>query len=352
MTGTTPTRLALALAGLIAALAPGASAQEPPKPRQIVVNVAGGDTLAATRRIFFAEYEKRYGIRVVDSSPTNFAKLRAMVESGNIEWTVTEIGGEDAVRGQRMNLFEPIDRTVVPMDELPSPARDRKVTLARGVYSTVLAYRKDAFKPGAYPTGWKDFWDVKGFPGPRSMRNRAIDNLEFALIADGVPVDKLYPLDVDRAFKKLDEIKPHVAVWWSTGQQPAQLLIDREVVMTTGWNGRFYKMQREEAGVDVAWPGAMVKVGTFGVVKGTANAYWGQKLLAVFLEPKLQAAYAEAVGYPGTNPKGWEFIDKAAFKYFPTSPDNLPYVGWTNDEWWADNGAAVEERFSRWLLAR
>ena len=55
-----------------------------------------------------------------------------------------------------------------------------------------------------------------------------------ALLADGVPADKLYPIDMDRAFHKLDEIKPHITVWWTTGAQPAQLLLDKEVVMATG----------------------------------------------------------------------------------------------------------------------
>ncbi len=338
---------------LTAAVSPGAGwAQEPPKPRQIVVNASIGDTMVATRAIYYAEFEKLYGIKVVESGPVNLAKLRAMVESGNIEWTISEVGGEEAIRAEKLGLFEPIDRKIVDMDALPSPMKERKVTLARGIYSTTLGYRKDAFKNGQYPTSWADFWDVKKFPGPRSLRARAIDNLEFALMADGVATDKLYPIDVDRAFRKLDEIKPHISVWWSTGQQPAQLLIDREVIMTSGWNGRFYKLQRDESGIDVSWAGAMTKIGTFGVVKGTPNAYWGQKMLALMNDPKLQAAYAERVGYPGTHPKSWDYVDKGAYKYFPTSPENLPKVAWTSDEWWAENGPAVEERFARWLLAR
>lgn len=339
---------------LTAAMLPGAGrAQEPPKPRQIVVNASIGDTLVATRKTYYAEFERLYGIKVVESGPVSLAKLRAMVESGNIEWTISEVGGEDAIRAEKLGLFEPIDRKIVDMDALPGALGERKVTLARGIYSTTLGYRKDAFKNGKYPQNWVDFWDVKNFPGPRSLRGRAIDTLEFALQADGVPVDKLYPIDLDRAFRKLDEIKPHIAVWWTAGQQPAQLLIDREVVMTSGWNGRFYKLQRDpSSGIDAAWTGSMVKIGTFGVVKGTPHAYWGQKMLAVMNDPKLQAAYAEQVGYPGSHPKSWDYVSKESHRFFPTSPENLPKVAWTNDEWWAANGGAVEERFARWLLQR
>ena len=123
-------------------------------------------------------------------------------------------------------------------------------------------------------------WDVKRFPGPRSMRNHPIDNLEFALIADGVPMDKLYPIDFDRAFKKLDQIKPHVTVWWSTGQQPAQLLLDKEVVLATGWNGRFYDLIKKGAPVEIEWNEGALKQGSFVIPKGAKNVYWAKKMLA------------------------------------------------------------------------
>ena len=103
--------------------------------------------------------------------------------------------------------------------------------MPKGVYTTVLGYRKDAFPGGKGPQNWVDFWDAKKFPGPRTLRDSPVDNLEFALMADGVAPDKLYPLDIDRAFKKLDAIKPHISVWWKTGAQSAQLLVDKEAIM-------------------------------------------------------------------------------------------------------------------------
>ena len=79
------------------------------KPDRIVVNASGGAMANIFRRTYFAEFEKLHGIRVVDTSPVDFGKLRAMVESGNPEWTVTEIGGQDASRVKQMNLVEPLD---------------------------------------------------------------------------------------------------------------------------------------------------------------------------------------------------------------------------------------------------
>src|SRR6185436_20386151 len=88
------------LGGAAAAVASGpAFAQaEPPKPAQIVVNHSGGSMGSAMRKAFFNGFEKKYGIKVVETSPVDFGKLRAMVDSGNVEWDLTEIGGQDAIR--------------------------------------------------------------------------------------------------------------------------------------------------------------------------------------------------------------------------------------------------------------
>ena len=105
----------------------------------------------------------------------------------------------------------------------------------------LLGYRTDVFPGDKAPTSAVDFWDVKKFPGRRAMRDNPIYNIPLALLADGVAKDQIYPLTeekIQRAFKKLDEIKPHVNVWWTQGAQPPQLLTDKEVVMATGWNGR------------------------------------------------------------------------------------------------------------------
>ncbi|MDP1961780.1 MAG: ABC transporter substrate-binding protein, partial [Reyranella sp.] len=274
-------RQAVSLLGGVAAVGAAGSAfaqAEPPKPAQIVVNHSGGSMGTAMRKAFFNGFEKKYGIKVVETSPVDMGKLRATVESGNVEWDVTEIGGQDAIRAQKLGLLEKIDDKIVDRSKYPPTAQNPYV-FASSVYTTIIGYRTDVFKGGTHPKSWADWWDVKKFPGARSMRNHPTDNLEFALIADGVPKDKLYPIDFDRAFKKLDQIKPHVNVWWSTGQQPAQLLLDKEVVLATGWNGRFYDIIKKGAPVEIEWNEGALKQGSFIIPRGAKNPYWAQKML-------------------------------------------------------------------------
>ena len=264
---------------------------EPPKPKQLVFNASGGSQIASLRENYLNDFEKETGIKIVDTSPVDFGKLRAMVESGNVTWNITEIGGQDGYRVTEMGLAEPIDPKIVDRSKFQPQAQMSHV-FSPSCYSTVMCFRPDAFPKGG-PKSWADFWDVKAFPGPRSMRNHPVDNLEAALMADGVTPEQLYPLDVDRAFKKLDTIHKHINVWWSTGQQPAQLLVDKEVVLATGWNGRFYDLIRKEAPLVMEWGGGILKQGSWVVPKGAKDQYWSMKLLALMSDPKRQAANAE-----------------------------------------------------------
>ena len=166
---------------------------EPPKPKQLIFNASGGSQIASLRENYLNDFEKETGIKIVDTSPVDFGKLRAMVESGNVSWSITEIGGQDGYRVTEMGLAEPINGKIVDRSKFQPQAQMSHV-FTPSCYSTVMCYRPDAFPKGG-PKSWADFWDVKAFPGPRSMRNHPVDNLEAALIADGVTLEQLYPLD-------------------------------------------------------------------------------------------------------------------------------------------------------------
>jgi putative spermidine/putrescine transport system substrate-binding protein len=321
----------------------------PPKPDRIVVNASGGAMSNIFRRTYFAEFERLHGIRVVDTSPVDFGKLRAMVNSGNPEWTVTEIGGQDATRAKELNLLEPLDTSIINLSNYPAAVRDSHVYVS-SAYSTALGYRTDVFPGNSQPKGWAEFWDVRRFPGARSLRNHPVDNLEFALLADGVPLDKLYPLDMDRAFRKLDEIRPHITVWWSTGAQPAQLLVDKEVVLATGWNGRFFELTRRGAPVATEFTGGSLKSSVYGIPRGTRQAYWGQQFLQVMTNPRLQAIYANELSYAGLNPETMNFVAEDVRPLLPIAPENMQKQFWLNVAWWTENGARAQERWNRWML--
>jgi putative spermidine/putrescine transport system substrate-binding protein len=340
----------LSAAGVAGLAASSLRAQTtPPKPDQIVVNASGGAMGSAMQDAYFGPFEAEHGIRVVETSPVDFGKLRAMVESGNIEWTVTELGGQDAVRASRMGLLEPLDDALLDRSHFPPEARDPYI-FASSTYSTILGFNTEEFPDGSHPSGWAEFWDVERFPGPRSMRNHPVDNLEFALLADGVPKEELYPIDMDRAFRKLDEVRDHVTVWWTTGAQPAQLLLDGEVVLATGWNGRFFDLLKKQAPIGIDWTGGALKQGSFGIPKGAKDSYWGHMFLAIMADPKNQSVYANQLGYPGLNLQAIDYIDPEMAPFMPTYPEHLAKQFWVDMIWWDEHGAEAAERWNEWML--
>jgi len=219
----------------------------------------------------------------------------------------------------------------------------------------VLAFSRDAFPDGGpQPQTWADFWDVAQFPGKRTLYDRPNTVLEAALLADGVPMAEIYtvlatPEGQDRAFAKLAEIKPHVAVWWSSGAQPVQALGSGEVVMALGWNGRF------EAGIDeglpltMRWDGAIAQVGYFMIVKGAPNLDNAVKFLNYMVSPEAQARFHEYVAYGPVTEAAWENIPDEQRPRLPSSPRNLETSVFLDIEFWAEHDAELMERYQAFL---
>ena len=315
----------------------------------VVFNSSGGSLDEAQRRVFSDPFEKETGIKVIHTAPTNFAKLKAMVESGNVEWDITELPPRDMVRSVKLGYLEPIDYTVVDKSKL-IPEAGLQYALGGGFYTTILAYNVNKFPKGKHPQTWAEFWDVKKFPGRRSLRNSPADTLEIALLADGVAPDKIYPLDVDRAFKSLDKIKPHIAVWWTVGAQPAQFLTDKEVDLITSWNGRITDIQRKGAPVEIEWNQGILNLSYYGVVKGAKHKANSMKYMAFRQRADRQAEWIKAMPYPGGNKEIFKYVDAELAKVLPTYPEHLKKAVKVNFEWWLENADKVQERWSAWML--
>ena len=128
-------------------------------------------------------------------------------------------------------------------------------------FSSVLGYNNQTFPTGKQPKSWAEFWDIKKFAGPRMLADLASGavDLEFALLADGVPKDKLYPIDVNRAFKAMDRVRPSIRKFWDTGALSAQMLADKEVVLGSIWNGRLQSVAEKGAPLAIEWNEAMLQ---------------------------------------------------------------------------------------------
>ena len=317
--------------------------------RTIYVNTWGGSWTAAEEAAFFKPFTEATGIRVRTVAPVSYAKLKAQVQSGSYEWDVTAVTQADLLRADREGLVEPVDWSIVKKDKL-FPGAVYANGLAYCALGTNLAYRKDKFPQGG-PKTWADFWDVKRFPGNRSMLNNAVRTAQFALVADGVPPDKVFPMDVDRAFKKLDQIKPHIKVWWTQGNQSQQLLRDGEVDMMVMWNARASELQQQGHPVELVWHGATITTTMWGIAKGAPNRKAAWEFLQFAVQPKPQADFANRLYYGPTNPEAFKFVSPEVARQLPTYTENAKVTIRPDTVWEAEHTARIQERFTQWLAA-
>ena len=256
--------------------APAAEEAAPAGDRTVTLTSWGGAYQEAQTNAYLDPYAEETGVVVVQDGPTDYAKVIAMVEAGQVTWDIVDIENDFAI-GSTEQYFEPIDYSIVDKDAiLPGLADEFRV--ATILYATVIGYNTDEYADA--PQGWADFFNPEEFPGTRSLPNRASRYVyEVALIADGVAKDELYPLDIERATKVLDRIKDDV-IFWETGSQSAQQLADGEAMMGMLWNGRIQTAIDEGAPLAIQWNEHVALADYLAVPKGAPNKQEAMELIA------------------------------------------------------------------------
>ncbi len=307
----------------------------------------GGTILEELTKALIRPAEEKLGIRVVtDANADRYPVIKAQVLSGKPTWDVFDASAGYCARGVAEGLLEPLDYAQIPNAAGVPEAFKKEHSIGLSAYATVLAYNTDTFGQNG-PQSWADFWDVKKFPGRRALRNYARPMLEIALLADGVKPENLYPLDVDRAYKKLEEIKPHVAVWWTSGAETTQLLFDKEVDMLPLWDGRAATVVGEGGAAAFTRNQAIMEYTCLGVLKGTANKEVSMKLINALLEPKGQAAWATAYTTGPLNTNFAAFMEPKRLNTLTTAPANIAVQVPLDAAWWASPAGEAAEK--RWL---
>lgn len=306
----------------------------------------GGTTQDAQKEAWAIPFSRQTDIKVVQDGPTDYGKLKAMVESGNVQWDVVDVEADFALRAASEGLLEPLDFNTIKRDRI-----DPRFVSDHGVgsffFSFVLGYNEG--KLGANkPVDWTALFDTKTYPGKRALYKWPSPGvLELALLADGVAPDKLYPLDLDRAFKKLDTIKKDI-VWWGGGAQSQQLLASGEASLGQFWNGRVYALQQDGAPVGVSWKQNLVMADFLVIPKGAKNKDAAMKFLANASSAQGQADFANKTAYAPVN------LDSVA-KLDSTLAENLP-TAYAKDQvtldfaYWAKNGQDIAARWNEWLV--
>lgn len=321
--------------------------------RDLTVVSAGGIFQDAQRAVYFDAFKAQTGLPLTeDSWDGGVGALRAKAEAGEANtWDVVQVEGDEQQIGCDEGFLEPIDIAKLGGAKRFLPGTVKDCGIPANVYAVAMAYNGDVFADG--PKTWADFWDVKKFPGKRALRQGPKMNLEFALMADGVAKDDVYkvlstPEGVDRAFKKLDELKPYL-VWWTSGNQPMQLLGTGEVAMTTTYHTRVRGANKNEGkNYKLTFDGAMFLVDSWVIMKGSPNLDSAYKLLDVLSQTETQVKWPDQLGGGVGTVEAQAKLDPAVAASLPSSPENMAVELPLDADFWIKNIDALNTRFAIW----
>jgi len=325
---------------LISASATMAGAQDVTEIRLMEMGGISGEAVQAA---YIDPFERKTGIKIVRENPASLGKIKAMVESGNPTVDMMLLTDGWLAQAKVEGLLEPLDwEAIDPAPILPG-ARD-DYAIGWSYASAVMAWDSEAKAPET----WADFWNLADFPGKRSLPDDPSIVLPIALLADGVPKDALYPLDLDRAFNKLKEIRPAISVWWTSAGQSAQLLIDKEVTYGMTYNGRVYG----KPNVNYTFNEGYLVLSWWGVPKGTPpeRQAAAMKFFHETTLPENEAVAMQMIPYSGASAQLDGVIPQDKLADFPTTAGNAE-IQWTaNREAWQQVAAEAEKRWQQFKL--
>lgn len=311
----------------------------------------GGALSDLEKTAMLEPFGKIRGFEVVAASPTNYAKLKAMVDAGQPEWDLVDVGGRFIWQGA--DYLEPLDMSLIPN----AKALDPGWVASKGVFTstgaTVVAWNTKAFPEDKGPKSWKDFWDVKAFPGPRGLYKAFYYNYEAALLAAGTPRAEVYPATEDKvklAMDKICELKPNVKVWWTAGAQPPQLLSTGELAMSAAWSGRVLAIIKENAPVAMTYEDGVAWGSAWVVPKGAPNAKLAMEAINYAISPEAQA---RLLGFGIYGPVLGEAAAKGTpeqRKFMVTAPENIKNMLILNEQQAALYSAKYENDWNRMQL--
>ena len=320
--------------------------------QQLTIRTPGGAYDDVKRPTVYEPFQKATGIEIIPVAAT-VAKLLAMHKSGQMEVDLIDTGDDVLLQLELAGALEALDlkkfKRTNP-DDVEASVK-YKSSIGSFNYAMVMGYHTAAYAKGKEPKSWAEFWDIKAFPGPRTLADMAsgAPDLEFALLADGVPMDKLYPLDIPRAFQSLSRVKPAVTKFWDTGALSAQMLADKEVVLAALWSTRLGVAIDKGAPLGVQWNQNAVLGQAYGIPKGSRNAEAAYAFIDFSLTPEIQAAWLGPYKAIPVNQKAYSAAS-------PELMDPETKVPWTKSKgfvrdivWWSENRTKVNATWSKWI---
>jgi len=340
---------------------------------QMTIVSWGGAYSRSQQNAYHDPYMAATGVKIIndESSAEAVTKLRAMSEAGNVTWDVVDVVASDAIRLCDEGLAREMDfdeELAAAPDGTPASDDFGELIVSdcfipQIVYSTTFGYRTDVEAwNGKEPDDICDVFDLETFPGTRSLEKRPINNVEWALLCDGVAKEDVYDVleteeGVKRAFAKLDTIKDST-IWWSAGAETPQRLADGEAVIGSTYNGRLFALiEEQKQPVKMLWDAQVFDLDGWIIPAGLPEERLNRALHYVKFATDTQrlADQAKWISYGPARKSSAPLVGKHAelgiemAPHMPTDPANATNTFLYNYEWWADHRDDLDARFQAWI---
>lgn len=312
----------------------------------------GGALSNAEKDAFIDPFGKLKGVTVVNTSPTETAKIKAMVEAQKVEWDLVDVGGRTVWQGGKEGFLESLDLAKIPNASALDKGWVSPYGVATSTGATIIAWSKTAFPDGG-PQSWAEFWDAKRFPGARGLYKYFYYNYEAALLAAGVKRDEVFPYTkekADMALAKIKELKPHVTVWWGAGAQPPQLLSTGELALSSAWSGRMLAAEAEGGPVSHTYNDGIAWANWWVLPKGTPHRDLAHEAINFALAKEQQAKLLSLKTYGPVLSAATEGADAATAKILVMAPENVKNMLILNEEEANKYSYEYEEKWNQLML--
>ncbi len=331
----------------------------------------GGAYTKSQLKAYHEPYSEKTGVTIIndDSSAEAVAKLRAMNEAGNVTWDVVDVEAADALRlcDEGLAMEIDFDTQLASAPDGTSATEDfgemlvNECFIPQIVFSTTFGYRTDLVGDTP-PTDICAIFDMETYPGKRSLEKRPINNVEWALLCDGVAKDDVYDVlsteeGQNRALAKLDTIKDQV-IWWSSAAEPIQALADGEAIIASTYNGRLFSAIAEQnQPIAMLWDAQVFNIDGWIIPVGLSPERQARALDYIMFATDTQrlADQAKYISYGPARKSSAPLVGKHAelgidmAPHMPTDPDNAKNTFLYNFEFWADYRDDIDAKFQAWL---
>jgi putative spermidine/putrescine transport system substrate-binding protein len=321
--------------------------------REVTIVGWGGTSQAAHRAAYWNDFARDTGVKVKeDVWNGGIGILRAKSKASRADWDVVQVEVEELILGCEEGVFERLDWKAMGGKDRYLPISVNDCGVGADVWSELFGYDADHIR-GEGPKTWADFFDLKKFPGKRGMRKSPKYVLEAALMADGVPPRDVYRVlsteeGIDRAFRKLDTIKPQI-VWWASVAQVPDLLATGEVAMSMCTPGRLLLASRaEHRNFRSVWDGNIYAVDFWAVMRNSPHKADALKLVEYMKQADHEVNLPRFMPAGLSNKEAIARVDPELIRETPSNPDNMKNALALDADFWVENNDQLTQRFNAW----